>query len=215
MRVLSIQTNSSEWSILVELSVRDIDRIAEYEKSDFPDLLDIEIAFSSSRFSIMNQDRCIQYKSTTLRYVFLIAQANRNCFTPECTEHPRQQLASMQGGADTVTLNVVAERTWNQANEGLCSVLLLTTPGSASATINWCEDKRPKHGAGHGQAAWEALTEQCSGHRIEVRKAYHETLFNTKMGPSQDPHDLVVSWTNSKAAWRQIGRRYTTRGTRA
>ena len=65
---------------------------------------------------------------------------------------------STLGTADTATLNVVAERTWIQANQDLWSVLLLTTSGSAHNVVKKFEGKRQEDGAGFGQAAWEALS---------------------------------------------------------
>ena len=102
----------------------------------------------------------------------------------------KAQPSSTLGTADTTTLNVVAERTWTQANQDLWSVLLLTTSGSANNVVKKFEGKRQEDGAGNGQAAWEALTEKYNSHTKEARRACHEKLVNTKMEPGQDPDDL-------------------------
>ena len=102
-----------------------------------------------------------------------------------------QRSASTLGRTDTSTLNAVAEHKWLQAKQYLWSVLLITS-GSANNAVKTFIGKQPEDGAGHGQLAWKALTEEYNGRTKETRRACHEKLVNTKMEPGQDPDDLFL-----------------------
>ena len=125
-----------------------------------------------------------------------------------------QASSTTLGSTDTATLDAVAEQKWQQANQDLLSVLLLTTSGSASNTVEKFEGKRPEDGAGHVPVAWKALTEKCSGHTKGTRRACHEKLVNTKMEPGQDPDDFFFVLDECRDFLEKWDRRYTTRGTK-
>ena len=100
------------------------------------------------------------------------------------------------GSTDTATLNVVAEQKWQQASQDLWSILLLTTSGSANNTVKKFEGKRPEDGAGHGQVAWKALTENCSGHTKEAKRASQEKL-TQRWSPARIETTYFSSWTSA------------------
>ena len=52
------------------------------------------------------------------------------------------QPSSRLGTADTATLDIAAERRWQQANQDLWSILFLTTSGSANNVVKKFEGKR-------------------------------------------------------------------------
>ena len=86
---------------------------------------------------------------------------------------------------------------------------------SANNTIQKFEGKRPEDGAGHGQAAWKALTEKYNGHTKEAGRACHEKLANTKTEPRQDPDDFFFVLDICRdLLHRKWGTRCMARGTR-
>ena len=51
--------------------------------------------------------------------------------------------------------------------------------------------KTREDAVGYGQAAWNAVEENCNSHTKEARRANHEQLHNTEIKFVEDPVDFL------------------------
>ena len=84
------------------------------------------------------------------------------------------QPSSTPSSADTSTLDVIAERTWTQANQDLWSLLLLSTSSSANNTVKSIEGTRPEMARGTDRRRGRFSRKNTTATLKEARRASHE-----------------------------------------